>query len=773
MTDEPSKDVDESKSKDVDESKSKAADAPARPPSEPRTGLPTPQEAALEAARIVSEIVDIESTHGAVIAAAAAAGAAAAAADAHKQARELPAGSANAGDPLATVKLSRERILQALSDDSPAEIAAEPAAAERRERRARTEPGIRGEPDPNAAAAVAATVTAAAARAPSADDSDYDDDAVDPVAIAAAAIARLRTRAVTDLGHLRVHYQRHDLLVLLFALVLIIVAGRIHAALVTPPNVQFQDHGLTFEHSQAWLAAEPVAEPSPRLVHDATGTPPAKNDKALYHVELTSSVDASARIEVMVDVRPQWSNVVTLLDLDRRTRWGELYSLDDSSVRSIAGHDWLRTEYRYAHADAGDVPRIDRAIEYATEDRDQIYVLTLFGTPSEISRVEDVVAPSLRVQTQTGVPLIPQTGRLTARAYPSGVGRAFESTVMIVVADLIDGRLKARGGGSGVIVGGDGSVLTNYHVIHDRETRLHDVFVIARFAAPDRAPELMCAGRPSRSKLQPEVDLALLKCDMDLDGRTWTPTTGAGVWATLPEARASDIKMGQRLWVLGYPDVGGGGLTLTEGEVEGWTGVDGASGHDFIKTDASITHGNSGGPVVDDLGRLVGIASAFRTRRTETGDIVETTQVGLVRPLQTASMILAYAAAGWTPREGHTEVELTPTAVEAAAEGVRIYTTVVDDATEAPVRDALVMVLHNGITESSIDLNRLDDQAIAWGKTNAQGEVRLKQLVPPGTYTVLVIAPGYEQLTGEGQLTIDDKTPANFDPWGKIGLHSR
>ncbi|HEY1547367.1 MAG TPA: trypsin-like peptidase domain-containing protein [Kofleriaceae bacterium] len=769
---------DESKSKAVDD-ESKAADAePKRVATEPgaaRSGLPTPQEAALEAARIVSEIVDIESTHGAVIAAAAAAGAAAAAADAHKQARDMPASAANAGDPLTTVKLSRERILQALSDDSPVEPTPEPAANEpRRERRARTEPPVRGEPEPNAAAAVTATVTAAAAARPSsADDGDYDDDAIDPVAIAAAAIARLRTRAVTDLGHLRVHYQRHDLLVLLFALVLIIVAGRVHGSLVTPPNVTFQDHGLTFEHSQAWLAAEPVAEPAPRLVHDATGTPPAKSDKALYHVELTSSVDASARIEVMIDVRPQWSNVVTLLDLDRRTRWGELYSLDDSSVTSIAGHDWLRTEYRYAHADAGDVPRIDRAIEYATEDRDQIYVITLFGTQSEIARVEDVVAPSLRVQTQTGVPLIPQTGRLTARAYPSGVGRAFESTVMIVVADLIDGRLKARGGGSGVIVGGDGSVLTNYHVIHDRETRLHDVFVIARFAAPDRAPELMCAGRPSRSKLQPEVDLALLKCDMDLDGRTWNPTTGAGVWATLPEARASDIKMGQRLWVLGYPDVGGGGLTLTEGEVEGWTGVDGASGHDFIKTDASITHGNSGGPVVDDLGRLVGIASAFRTRRTETGDIVETTQVGLVRPLQTASMILAYAAAGWTPREGHTEVELTPTAVEAAAEGVRIYTTVVDDATEAPVRDALVMVLHNGITESSIDLNRLDDQAIAWGKTNAQGEVRLKQLVPPGTYTVLVIAPGFEQLTGEGQLTIDDKTPASFDPWGKIGLHSR
>ena len=160
---------------------------------------------------------------------------------------------------------------------------------------------------------------------------------------------------------------------------------------------------------------------------------------------------------------------------------------------------------------------------------------------------------------------------------------------------------------------------------------------------------------------------------MDLDGRTWTPATG-GVWATLPEARAADIKMGQRLWVLGYPDVGGGGLTLSTGEVEGWTGEDGAPGKDFIKTDASITHGNSGGPVVDDHGRLVGIAAAFRTRVTATRrrdrDRAGRPRAPAVDARATCSRI---AAAGWTPREGYTDVELTPTAVEAAAEGVRIY----------------------------------------------------------------------------------------------------
>jgi len=145
-----------------------------------------------------------------------------------------------------------------------------------------------------------------------------------------------------------------------------------------------------------------------------------------------------------------------------------------------------------------------------------------------------------------------------------------------------------------------------------------------------------------------------------------------------------------------------------------------------------------------------------------------------VRPLGTASCLLDVAATGWTPREGHPECDLAPTGVEAAAEGIRIFTTVVDDANDTPIANALVMVLKPGIAKAQIDTNRLDDQVIAWGRTNAEGEVRLKQLVPvPGTYTVMVVAPGYERLIGENELHLDAATKPSFDPWGKIGLHAR
>ncbi len=154
-----------------------AAPPPVRPKTEPPRRsqpaipippvLPTPTEAALEAARIVSEMVDIDSESGAVIAAAAAAGAAieaavaaqkvAAAADAASRAEaepglpgEVPVLDVHApADPVTTVRLSRDRILQALSDEEAAQ------AGGPRQARARTEPGAtspaqRAQHDPGA-----------------------------------------------------------------------------------------------------------------------------------------------------------------------------------------------------------------------------------------------------------------------------------------------------------------------------------------------------------------------------------------------------------------------------------------------------------------------------------------------------------------------------------------------------------------------------------------------------------------------------------------------
>lgn len=144
-----------------------------------------------------------------------------------------------------------------------------------------------------------------------------------------------------------------------------------------------------------------------------------------------------------------------------------------------------------------------------------------------------------------------------------------------------------------------------------------------------------------------------------------------------------------------------------------------------------------------------------------------------MRPLASASPLLAIVRAGWVPREGRTSVEIEPTAIDAEAEGIRISTRVVDAANDQPVPGALVMVLRPGVTAEKVDVNRLDDMVIAWGRSGATGEVFLKQPVPaPGTYTVMVVVDRYVPLIGTDALRLTDATPAYFDPWGEIRLEA-
>ncbi|MEZ4365009.1 MAG: serine protease [Kofleriaceae bacterium] len=559
----------------------------------------------------------------------------------------------------------------------------------------------------------------------------------------------------------------------MLAIVAVFGAAWLHRRLVRAPTQPLSAHGLTLAYATTWLPPEPMPEPAPRLLHGDAPRRPATAELP-YRVQLTSSVDSTARLEILVDELPPWSNLVTSLELDRRTRWGELYATVGSEVRSIAGHDWLRTSFRYAHAQAkGDEPRLATGVEYATVDREHLYVITLHGSARALAAIERVTASSLRVASRSGMPLLPHTRLLGRQARPPAVTQAFRGAVMVVVADLDDhGRLRARGGGSGAVVGSDGSILTSFHVIHDRDGRLHELFVVGRYRGGDRPPELVCAGRPDRAKLERDLDLALIKCDLDLDGRAWTPAAD-GPWPSLRGGGGGEPQPGSRVWVLGYPDVGGGGLTLSQGLVEGYTAEDGGLGRDYLKTDASITHGNSGGPVVDDDGRLVGIATAFRVRVDVRGDALEVSRPGLVRPLAAAARLLAWAQASWVPCAGCSDASFEPTDVEAAAEGVHISTNILNAGNDAPIEGASLMVLRPGVVASEVDLNRLGEAVIASGRSGADGQVHLRQMVPvPGTYGVIVIAPGFRPLVGDSALVLAADTPPFFDPWGQIRIEA-
>lgn len=594
--------------------------------------------------------------------------------------------------------------------------------------------------------------------------------------------------------------QRHDLLVVIGALALLALGGLIYRASTAPTLVAFEREALSFERPGGWLPPEPVPPAEPRLaaridplpiepVPDTGNAPgdegegegeddpapapepqaptPAADD---FHVVYTSPADPNVRLEVRIAERPHYSNLRGARSFSRRTRYGELYWAAEGRRVTLHGHDWLRTRFRYAHKEGErGSPRIDSAIEYATVLGKRLYVVTVHGPDRQVQRLDELIAPTLGIDARAGqvVPLAANDDR--ADRVPAVEG-ALPAAVLVMAVDEIGGELHPVSSGSGTIVSSDGSVLTNLHVIWDEaEGSPHDLFVIGRYESGDRDPMLVCAGRPGRSRWLRELDLALLQCDLDMNGQRFEPKN----WPTVPIGRGEPLFRGERVWVIGFPDVGGGALRVTSGQISGW--ISRGDRVELIRSDAGITHGNSGGTAVDESGRLIGVPTAFRELHLAGEPSRRVGEVGLIRPIELAAPLLRVARAGWEPRAGDNQVSLDPVAGEEPVDpGIIIRSRVIDSATGEPISGAVVVVFRPEVEARAIDFDRLEEQALAWGKSNHGGEFTLGRGVPRGdTYTVAVMAQGYEPLTADDVLAIGPTTPALFDPWEVIRLDRR
>ncbi|MBS3933647.1 MAG: trypsin-like peptidase domain-containing protein [Truepera sp.] len=187
--------------------------------------------------------------------------------------------------------------------------------------------------------------------------------------------------------------------------------------------------------------------------------------------------------------------------------------------------------------------------------------------------------------------------------------RILEAVVQIVPFDPASNQL-VDWSGSGTIISPDGYILTNFHVIGDEATRehyqWHAVFTTLP-SAPDQPPRLTYWARYVASDAT--HDLALIKI---VEYHDETPVPPTVRFTAMPVGDSNLLLPGDPLFVVGYPGIAGSTITFTSGIMSGWLGEDlEAGGKQWIKTDAKIARGNSGGAAFDENGYLIGVPTAL------------------------------------------------------------------------------------------------------------------------------------------------------------------
>src|SRR3954454_140405 len=164
--------------------------------------------------------------------------------------------------------------------------------------------------------------------------------------------------------------------------------------------------------------------------------------------------------------------------------------------------------------------------------------------------------------------------------------------------------------GSGVIVGTEGYILTNHHVVE----------------AADEIEVAFNDGRQARARAvgtDPETDLAVLKVDLKN-----VPAITFG--------RLEQVSVGDVVLAIGNPF--GVGQTVTMGIISatGRSHLGINTFENFIQTDAAINPGNSGGALVDASGSLIGINTAIYSRTPGGASL----GIGFAIPAGTARQVL-------------------------------------------------------------------------------------------------------------------------------------
>jgi serine protease Do len=124
------------------------------------------------------------------------------------------------------------------------------------------------------------------------------------------------------------------------------------------------------------------------------------------------------------------------------------------------------------------------------------------------------------------------------------------------------------------------------------------------------------------------LDAAVIQIDRNLDG---SPLAAGGLsLPTVPIGNSDTLHAGDELTVVGYPGIGGNTISLSSGRVSGFLSDDRIGSRAWVKTDAVISSGNSGGLAANEAGELIGVPTRART---DVGGLSWVRPIALVMPL--------------------------------------------------------------------------------------------------------------------------------------------
>ena len=182
-------------------------------------------------------------------------------------------------------------------------------------------------------------------------------------------------------------------------------------------------------------------------------------------------------------------------------------------------------------------------------------------------------------QTTEGAP---KDSLSTQSSLPDVFSSALVAMFSKVQPSIVQVGIQGRGGGTGVIWNPDGRIITNAHVVANEQAKIH---------------VHLTDGRTLEAKVlhrDPRLDLAMLKVNGDN-------------LKALPIGDSSRLRIGEWVFAIGHP--WGQRWALTAGIVSSLSSVKVADDLTtrYIKSDVGLAPGNSGGPLLDAEGKVVGI----------------------------------------------------------------------------------------------------------------------------------------------------------------------